>query len=216
LLLADWFSHPRPSKPLISLRDAGSGWKIGGGRCPLTPGQLDRRGRFQAGRWEAAHGPFIVASSTRISFLSMPFAPAGSGRLCVFEAREAGQVLTGTQDNEQIIERVAALDIGKAGLVCCVRVPGEDRPGRRLQEVESYSTMTRPLLGMAGRLACLGGDPGGDGGHQRLLEAGVLPAGGGRVRGSGWPAPRTSSTCRGGRRPAGWMRSGCARPRSGR
>ena len=65
-------------------------------------------------------------------------------------------MLTGTQDNEKIIERVAALDIGKAELVCCVRVPDEDRPGRRLQEVETYSTMTRALLGMADRLACLG------------------------------------------------------------
>jgi transposase len=65
-------------------------------------------------------------------------------------------VLTGTQDNEKIIERVAALDIGKAGLVCCVRVPGEGRPGGRLQEVETSSTMTRALPGMAGRLACLG------------------------------------------------------------
>jgi transposase len=65
-------------------------------------------------------------------------------------------MLAKTQDNEEIIERVAALDIGKAELVCCVRVPDEDRAGRRLQEVETYSTMTRPLLGMADRLACLG------------------------------------------------------------
>ena len=65
-------------------------------------------------------------------------------------------MLAKTQDNEEIIERVAALDIGKAELVCCVRVPEEDRPGRRLQEVETYSTMTRSLLGMADRLACLG------------------------------------------------------------
>jgi len=65
-------------------------------------------------------------------------------------------VLAKTQDNEEIIERVAALDIGKAELVCCVRVPDEDHRGRRLQEVESYSTMTRSLLGMADRLACLG------------------------------------------------------------
>jgi transposase len=65
-------------------------------------------------------------------------------------------MLAKTQDNEEIIERVAALDIGKAELVCCVRVPDEDRPGRRLQEVQSYSTMTRTLLGMADRLACLG------------------------------------------------------------
>ena len=65
-------------------------------------------------------------------------------------------MLAKTQDNEEIIERVAALDIGKAELVCCVRVPDEDHRGRRLQEVDSYATMTRSLLGMAGRLACLG------------------------------------------------------------
>ena len=38
-------------------------------------------------------------------------------------------MLTKTQDNEEIIARVAALDIGKAELVCCVRVPDEDRRG---------------------------------------------------------------------------------------
>jgi transposase len=65
-------------------------------------------------------------------------------------------VLTELQDDEQIIERVAALDIGKAELVCCVRVPSETGRGRRLQEVQTYSTMTRPLLGMADRLRCLG------------------------------------------------------------
>jgi transposase len=65
-------------------------------------------------------------------------------------------VLQETQDREEIIERVAALDIGKAEVVCCVRVPHEGRPGRRLQEVETYSTMTRSLLSMADHLACLG------------------------------------------------------------
>jgi transposase len=65
-------------------------------------------------------------------------------------------VLQETHDREEIIERVAALDIGKAELVCCVRVPHEGRRGRRLQEVESYSTMTGSLLRMADRLRCLG------------------------------------------------------------
>jgi transposase len=32
-------------------------------------------------------------------------------------------VLEQTQDEQEIISRVAALDIGKAELVCCVRVP---------------------------------------------------------------------------------------------
>ena len=57
---------------------------------------------------------------------------------------------------EEIIERVAALDIGKAELVCCLRVPHMGKPGRRLQEVETYSTMTRSLLGMADHLRCHG------------------------------------------------------------
>jgi transposase len=65
-------------------------------------------------------------------------------------------VLQETTDREEIIERIAALDIGKAEVVCCVRVPHEGRPGRRLQEVETYSTMTRSLLAMADQLACLG------------------------------------------------------------
>jgi hypothetical protein len=42
-------------------------------------------------------------------------------------------MLAETQDNEEIIARVAALDIGKAELVCCVRVPREDRPGGHLR-----------------------------------------------------------------------------------
>lgn len=46
-------------------------------------------------------------------------------------------------ENEEITARMAACDIGKAGVVCCARVPSEDRPGRRLQEMTTWSTMTR-------------------------------------------------------------------------
>jgi transposase len=59
-------------------------------------------------------------------------------------------VLESAQDNEEIIERVAAIDVGKAELVCCVRVPGTG--SRRQQEVTTYATMTRSLLTMADRL----------------------------------------------------------------
>jgi transposase len=65
-------------------------------------------------------------------------------------------VLEETNDTEELIARVAALDIGKASLVCCVRVPSPDTPGKRLQEVRTYSTMTRSLLVLAERLAGLG------------------------------------------------------------
>jgi transposase len=69
--------------------------------------------------------------------------------------REAG-VLEETQETEEIIQRVAALDVGKAELTCCVRVWGQSGSGRRLQEVRTYQTMTRWLLVMAERLGELG------------------------------------------------------------
>jgi len=65
-------------------------------------------------------------------------------------------MLTTTHDNEEIIERVAALDIGKAELMCCVRVPDGDHPGRRLQEVQACPAMTRSVLGLADHLGRLG------------------------------------------------------------
>jgi transposase len=65
-------------------------------------------------------------------------------------------MLEETRDSDQIIQRVAALDVGKAELTCCVRVPGQGGSDRRLQEVRTYQTMTRWLLVMADRLAELG------------------------------------------------------------
>src|SRR3954462_7359167 len=57
-------------------------------------------------------------------------------------------------DEPEIIERVAALDVAKAEVVCCARVPG---PGRqRMQEVRTVSTMTAALLGLGDWLAGLG------------------------------------------------------------
>jgi len=61
-----------------------------------------------------------------------------------------------TEDLEEIIERVAALDIGKAELVACVRVPSPTTPGRRAQEISTHSTMTRSLLALSDRLRALG------------------------------------------------------------
>jgi transposase len=59
-------------------------------------------------------------------------------------------MLAESEDEEQIIARVAALDIGKAELVCCVRVPGAG--SKRLQEVSTHSTMTRSLTELANHL----------------------------------------------------------------
>jgi transposase len=63
-------------------------------------------------------------------------------------------MLAETKDEEQIIERVAALDIGKAEVVCCVRIPGQGK--KRLQEISAHSTMTRSLSELADHLVTLG------------------------------------------------------------
>jgi transposase len=69
---------------------------------------------------------------------------------------QGGRVLEETQETEEIIQRVAALDVGKAELTCCVRVPDQGGSGKRLQEVRTYPTMTRWLLVLAERLGELG------------------------------------------------------------
>ena len=58
------------------------------------------------------------------------------------------------QEEQEIVARVAAVDVGKAEVVCCARVPGPGR--RRMQEVRAFSTMTASLLALADWLAGLG------------------------------------------------------------
>jgi transposase len=49
----------------------------------------------------------------------------------------------------ELVSRVCAIDLGKATLTACVRVPHETRPDRRMQEVREYSTVTPKLLELA-------------------------------------------------------------------
>jgi len=64
-------------------------------------------------------------------------------------------VFAESEDDEQIIERVAALDIGKAEVVCCVRLPAPAGKTRRVQEVSTHSTMVGSLSDLANRLVDL-------------------------------------------------------------
>src|SRR5215212_7096025 len=61
-------------------------------------------------------------------------------------------MLAESTDEDEIIARVAALDVGKDELVCCVRVPGAGGAKRRRQEVSTHSTMTRSLGDLANHL----------------------------------------------------------------
>ena len=61
-----------------------------------------------------------------------------------------------TEETGALVARVAALDIGKAVLTACVRVPHEDKAGARRQEVRTYATTTPALLELRDWLACQG------------------------------------------------------------
>lgn len=60
------------------------------------------------------------------------------------------------ESSELTVTRVAALDLGKAVLEACVRVPHDSDAGRRLQEVRGYATTTAQLTALADWLACWG------------------------------------------------------------
>lgn len=61
-----------------------------------------------------------------------------------------------TAEDAAPVERVAALDVGKAEVVCCVRVPALSGSGRRVQEVRTFATMTGSLQQLGDWLAGLG------------------------------------------------------------
>jgi transposase len=81
--------------------------------------------------------------------------PAGS-RWDLVAGQERTDLVAEITEEAEIVQRVAALDIGRAELVCCERVPDEGRPERRRQEVRSYATSTRSLLELRDWLICQG------------------------------------------------------------
>ena len=121
--------------------------------------------------------------------------PAGSRRILGSARGRTGMVEEIIEEAVELVARVAALDIGKASLVACVRVPHETRAGARRQGVPRIRHDNRFTAGVAG----LAGGPGGglvrDGGHLDVLEAAVLPAGR-RDRVLGGECPRCEECAR--------------------
>jgi transposase len=60
------------------------------------------------------------------------------------------------QDEPLFAERVAGLDIAKAGVDVAIRVPSDTTPGRRQQETRTYGATRRELESLADWLACWG------------------------------------------------------------
>jgi transposase len=60
------------------------------------------------------------------------------------------------EEDEQIVERVAAVDVAKASGMVCTRVPHESVPGKRVTKVWPVSSTTRALVELADHLRCAG------------------------------------------------------------
>jgi transposase len=61
-----------------------------------------------------------------------------------------------TEDEPLFAERVAGLDIAKAGVEVTIRVPSDTTPGRRQQETRTFGTTRRELGSLADWLRCWG------------------------------------------------------------
>ena len=57
---------------------------------------------------------------------------------------------------EELVARVAAIDIAKASGMVCVRVPHEDKPGKRVQRVFNTVATSGAILELADHLVCQG------------------------------------------------------------
>jgi hypothetical protein len=57
------------------------------------------------------------------------------------------------QEYEQVLERVAAIDVAKASGMVCTRVPHSSRPGKRRTMVREVAATTGAVLVLAEQLA---------------------------------------------------------------
>jgi hypothetical protein len=72
---------------------------------------------------------------------------------------------------ETVFERVGALDVDKAQVTACVRVP--DGAGRREPHLAEFATTVQGLMALRDWLAAHRVTHRGDGGHRHLLAAGL-------------------------------------------
>jgi hypothetical protein len=62
--------------------------------------------------------------------------------------------MSGIMTEPLFADRVAGLDIGKAGVEVTIRVPGDTAGGRRRQETRTFGKTRRELPDLAAWLAC--------------------------------------------------------------
>jgi hypothetical protein len=120
----------------LFLRGLAAAWQ-GAGGCPPTPVFLSgTRARMQVWRWgldlRVAHCCFEHAGQ-----ILVPTGPPGiRARVLMGEARSGVLAMMAPQEiddeeYEQVLERVAAVDVAKGTGMVCTRVPHPSRPGKR-------------------------------------------------------------------------------------
>ena len=60
------------------------------------------------------------------------------------------------EESEELVARVAAIDVAKASGMVCTRVPHPARPGRRATKVWQVPATTNAIIELAEQLACQG------------------------------------------------------------
>jgi transposase len=60
------------------------------------------------------------------------------------------------EEQEEILARVAAIDVAKASGMVCTRVPHEAKAGRRVTTVWDVAATTSAIMELADRLVCQG------------------------------------------------------------
>ena len=60
------------------------------------------------------------------------------------------------EDEEEVLARVAAIDVAKATGMVCTRVPHKNSPGRRVTKVWQVSATTNAIIDLADHLVCAG------------------------------------------------------------
>ena len=56
------------------------------------------------------------------------------------------------EEHEQIVERVAAIDVAKASGMVCTRVPHQTTPGKRINRVWEVAATTNAIIALADQL----------------------------------------------------------------
>jgi len=67
-----------------------------------------------------------------------------------------GDVEVVDADHEEVVQRVAAIDVAKASGMLCTRVPHPSAPTRRITKVRTVSSTTNAILALANELAEMG------------------------------------------------------------